>query len=195
MTSFDSSRPARWALLLFGLVAAWGCASEVIPNYGDPAEVVGGVGAGPTTGNGGSGGATTTSKCDIDTDCGGVSYAADIFPILNKGGGMKSCSKTDGSPIDCHSESQGMLKLTPGDAAGHRTALLSYVLDSPEGKGAYIVPCDPEGSKIICNLIVSDGANPSPPCGKPMPYAKASAPTMAEIQLIKDWIACGAPDN
>lgn len=191
MTRFRSQRPGRpWVLFLSSLLfaGAWSCASEVIPNYGDPAQVAGGVGG---AGGAVTTGSTTTVECEVDPDC-AVSFKDDIFPILDRNG-TQGCAVSDGAIIGCHSEGKGNLTLVAGDPASYFKGLTEYVLDSPEGP--YIVPCDPENSKISCNLQVADGENPQEFCGAKMPLVKDSAPTTTELQAIKDWIACGAPDN
>lgn len=182
-------------LLLVVLTGAGSCASEEIPNYGDPAQVAGGVGgaggSATTTNAGGGTGGTTSSTCDVVEDC-DVSFVDDIFPILDKGG-TQGCAVTTGGALPCHSESKGNLTLIAGDPASYYAALLAYDLDDPAGP--YIAPCDPDGSKILCNLQVSDGEAPAETCGTLMPLVKANAPTQVQLQALKDWIACGAPDN
>jgi hypothetical protein len=166
----------------------WGCASEEIPKYGDPAEVAGGVGGSgasgttTTTGSGGSGGA-----CTPDDAC-AVKFAADVFPILDTTAKCATalCHGDEGS-------SPGGFKVTAGDAASYYGVLTTFVL---EGGGDYIVPCDPDSSKLLCNLKASDGDNPRGECGKKtMPLSSSDAPTLAQIKDIEDWIACGAPNN
>lgn len=178
-------------LLFVALAGAPGCASEVIPTYGDPAQVAGGVGGGvTTTGPGGSGGNSTTSststECVPDPEC-DVSFAEDVFPVLDTKGGCAAASP-------CHQSGAKGLTLTPGDVASYYQALTSYTLDSPAEP--YIAPCDPAGSTILCNLQLSDGSESEfGKCGTLMPYTPAGSPTPAELDLIKDWIACGAPNN
>ena len=177
------------SLLLVALVGLTGCASEVIPNYGDPAQVAGGVGGGaPTTSSSGSSTTTSTTatECTPDPEC-DVSFAEDVFPLLDTKGGCAAASP-------CHQSGAKGLTLMPGDVAGYYAALTGYTLDDPADP--YIVPCDPDKSTILCNLQLADGAqNPYGKCGTSMPYTAAASPTPAELDLIKDWIACGAPNN
>lgn len=165
-----------------------GCATEQIPNYGDPAQVAGGVGGGSsgTTTTGGDGGSGGSVACDPDPAC-AVSFATEIFPVLD------TTAKCADSGL-CHGNGSapGNLDLTAGDAASYYDALVAYVID---GGGAYVVPCDPASSQILCNLKATDGTNPNGECGATMPVAKNDAPTLAQLKKIEDWIACGAPNN
>lgn len=170
-------------LSIAAFTAFAGCASEEIRKYGDPAEVAGGVGGSSSTGTtttsaGGGGGAMCEPTCD-------VSFQTDIFPVLDT---AAKCADT----AACHSTGKGNLTLIPGDSASYYTALTTYMLEDPAG--AYIVPCDPDQSKIICNLQLNDNSN-TMPCGTGMPLNPADGPTPAQLQDIKDWIACGAKDN
>lgn len=168
-------------LVLAACAAAWGCASEEIPKYGEPAQGVGGS-TGGTAGTGGTGGA-----CEVDPAC-AVKFGTDVFPVLD------TTSKCADAGL-CHGNgmSPGGLALEAGNAADYHGALTSFVL--ADG-GKYVVPCDPGNSKLLCNLKVSDGDNPHGECGKAtMPVAAADAPTLAQLQAIEDWIECGAPNN
>jgi hypothetical protein len=87
----------------------------------------------------------------------------------------------------------------PADAAAAHEAITTYVF---QGTSPYVVPCDPEASKLLCNLRVSGAqANPFGSCGSPMPKASINdavddrplAPD--ELALVEAWIACGAPEN
>lgn len=183
---------AASALLLLALAAGSGCASEVIPTYGDPAQVAGGVGGAGgsvTTGNDGGGGGTTTStptECQVDPAC-AVSFLEDVLPVLDTKGGCAAASP-------CHQAGAKGLTLMPADAAGYYAALTSYTLDDPADP--YVVPCDPDKSTLLCNLQLSGGAeNPFGTCGTKMPISPDDGPTPAELDAIKDWIACGAPNN
>ncbi|MEZ4302383.1 MAG: hypothetical protein R3B70_46075 [Polyangiaceae bacterium] len=182
MPTSHSHRPGgSWLLLAACSAALLSCASEEIPNFGDPAQVAGGVGGG-STGTTGSGG-----KCEVDAQC-SVSFKDDIFPFLD---GTANCAASG-----CHADGQGNLILEAGDAAGYYDALVAYQLDNPPDVGAYVVPCSPAQSKILCNLKVSDLAdNPNGACGVTMPIVAKNGPNEAQLQAIEDWIACGAPDN
>jgi hypothetical protein len=178
-------RPQRfgrsWVLLLVAGSATWGCASEEIPTYGDPARVAGGVGGG------GVGGSTTTSvMCDVDPAC-AVSFKDDIFPVLD------TTSKCATTTAKCHGEGIGNLTLVEGDAASYYKGFKECTV---KNAGDCIVPCDPDSSKLLCNFKVSAGTNKYGKCGKlTMPIKVADAPTEAQLQAIADWITCGAPDN
>lgn len=178
----SSSHRSRgsWVLSLVTCAACWGCASEEIPKYGDPAQVAGGVGgSGGGTSAGGSGGAA----CVPDAAC-AVSFEADIFPVLD---GTGKCAS--GSP--CHGDGAGDITIQP-DAASY----LAVLKDISISTGKYVVPCEPENSQILCNLKVSDAAdNPHGECGKTMPITAQDGPTVDQLKAIEDWIACGAPEN
>jgi len=142
----------------------------------------------PTTG------ATTSSStggsCTPGSGCVTMrSFQNDVFPILEGSGGCTQSS--------CHgSTDNGKLLLPTGNAAASHAALVLYSLDSNPGPtGPYVVPCDPQNSKLLCNLVLAGGAqNPYGNCGSSMPIG-TSQMTAAELDLIAEWIACGALDN
>jgi len=174
-------------LFLGACALGWGCASEEIPKYGDPSQVAGGVGgSGSTTTSSGTAG--TGGACDPDPTC-AVKFEADVFPILDATAKCATgalCHGTDGS-------SPGGLTLEAGNPDSYYDVLTSFVMESGDD---YVVACDPGSSKLLCNLQASDGDNPHGECGKaPMPVSPADAPTLAQIKVIEDWIACGAPNN
>jgi hypothetical protein len=161
-----------------------GCATEEIPPYGDPARVVGGAGPGGSTGSGGS--------CTVNSQC-PRSYKNDVFPILEN---TAKCSAMG----TCHGSGGGDLTLNAGDAAGTLATLKGY---SFQQTSPYIVPCDKAASKMLCNLRVEGdaGSNPYGSCGSRMPKASAGdsvddAPlSLDQLNIIAEWIECGAPDN
>jgi hypothetical protein len=169
--------------LLVAGAAGWGCASEQIPEYGDPGQVAGGVG-------GGSDGSTTTGPpCNVDPAC-AVKFATDVFPALDttaKCATGATCHGTSGT-------SPGGFTVEAGNPDSYYDVLTTFVI---EAGGAYIVKCDPDNSKMLCNLKVTSGdTNPHGACGKvTMPVAPADALTLAQLTAIEDWIACGAPNN
>ena len=164
----------------FGWVAALavvaGCATEENVNFGDPARVVGGFFQSTATG----------PPCTPDFGC-SVSWATDIYaPLL---AGKAKC----GDAL-CHEQETGGFTFSPTDAAAAYASLTDFTL---AGEGAYIVPCDPDASTMLCNLSVDVGSNPFGGCGSPMPKMLASAAALSpnELDLIATWIQCGAPDN
>lgn len=178
-------------LLLASLASGWSCASEEIPIYGDPARVAGGASgaSGASGAGGGSGGSDTggSGPCVVQEAC-AVSFKTDIFPVLDT---RSKCSDDN----LCHGPSvkESGLELKAMDVASYHKGLLEYSLADPAGK--YIVPCNPKKSKFLCNMKLSEGTNPDPPCGTLMPQKAANGVTEAELEKIKDWIECGAPNN
>lgn len=171
-------------LLLLTLAGLWSCASEEIPRYGDPARVGGGQGGDTGTssspGGGGSGGA-----CVVDAAC-AVSFKDDLFPVLD---GKSKCAFSPG----CHGDGKGNLTLTAADVGSYYEGLTKLKLKDGTSN---IVPCDPAGSKMLCNLKVSSGTNPYGKCGSQlMPLNPVNAPTTDDLKAIEDWITCGAPNN
>lgn len=95
----------------------------------------------------------------------------------------------------CHGDGKGNLTLTSGDPAGGRAALMAWtIVKAPQVGKPYVVPGDPAGSGMLCNLKLDDGdggtVNPWGECGEPMPALGALSP--GQLQAIADWIACGA---
>ncbi len=94
-----------------------------------------------------------------------VSFSRDIQPILSRHG----CNS-------CHGGSGGLVVATVAD-----------ILKGGD-HGPAIVPGDAGASLIIQKL------SPTPPFGDRMPRGGAYLPD-ATIQIIRDWIEQGAPDN
>lgn len=173
---------------LFGSSAlGLSCATEEEVLYGDPARVVGGGGPGPTTNTGATGGA-----CEPDPSC-TVSFEADVFPIF---AGPSACGEGP-----CHEAATSDFQFDKTDPAQAYEALLAYQLDDEAAGGPYVVGCQPEASRLLCNLEYAPGvASPFGECGVLMPQliedAVNDAPIDADQQaIILEWIECGAPDN
>ncbi|MDI3288840.1 hypothetical protein [Polyangium sp. 15x6] len=174
----------RSSILLLAALAALpmavaGCATEEIPPYGDPAEVVGGAGASSS-----SGGVT----CTGDSMC-AVSFANDVVPILEAKG---KCADAQ-----CHGMGAGTISLTAGNAETLRTELLGLTV----ANGPYIACEAAENSKMLCNLRVEMGVTKPPNCGSLMPKVDPDDTVddarlnQTEYTTIEEWIKCGAPDN
>lgn len=107
-----------------------------------------------------------------------VSFAADVQPILTA-----NCAA-----IGCHTGAfpAGLLNLTAGVAYGNLVAMDS--LECPPTDR--VAPGDPDASYLVHKL---EGAGP---CfmGTQMPQGQPPLPA-AQIQLIRDWITQGAPNN
>jgi hypothetical protein len=70
-------------------------------------------------------------------------------------------------------------------------AAFTPAMTSPGGVN-YIVPgnTDPTKSSFVCSVDSTTGAT----CGNLMP--KGLAPLSAtDVQMIRTWVTCGAPDN
>ncbi len=170
--------PALW-------LAAQGCATEEEITYGDPAKVAGASSAG--------GGSSTGGSCAPDPSC-AVSFKDDIFaPILE--------AKAKCSASSCHGGGTAGLLMVPGDFDGAYAALTTYELSGDRGR--YVVPCDLEASKMLCNMKVDPeaGASTHGKCGSLMPKALLSDPvddepvSLEDVETIAQWIQCGAPSN
>jgi len=187
----------RLLLVTSALSAAMfgGCATEEIPQYGDPANLVGSAGA--TAGaSGSSSGASGSSSgmCYPDAGC-AVSFANDIFPILETKG---KCSEAE-----CHAPAAMRAPaITAGDAAASYAVLIAHPFnEDPMVK--YIAPCDTAASKILCNMKLGamTGLNAYGDCSPRMPKVTAMDTvaddylTQAEVNKIAEWITCGAPNN
>lgn len=126
-----------------------------------------------------------------------VRFGEDIFtPIFDSAGSAKCAD------VACHGDPanvQGDLLLVPGDAAASREALLAYQFDKPAGP--YITCATPQDSKLLGNLAVAAGE--TNPYGKlPLlmpilgdPAVTAEPLTAQQLELIYQWIVCGAPNN
>jgi hypothetical protein len=194
---------------LFGLLlsSAVGCETETEPLYGEPDEVVGatsGASQGATTsttnattttssvgaggdggGSSGSGGAGGGGVCDPSAPC-AVSFGDQIYPVLTT-----SCRGTG----FCHGDTEfAASKFAVTTKSATYDATTTYSIDAGQN---YVVPCDPANSKILCNIVVPGGDHGAA-CGKAMPpmgQEPADGVDAAELDLLSQWIACGAPNN
>jgi hypothetical protein len=139
-----------------------------------------------------SGGATTGGACTVNAAC-KVSFKKDIFtPIVD---GPAGCTGTK----LCHGGDtpMGDMILVPGDAHAAYVEFVNYTLKAKPGPGgAYLSPCDPMHSQILCNTAISDGDNPYGSCGTVMPFGSAATKlTKKQLDTLAEWITCGAPEN
>ena len=178
---------ASCAFALSSLFLIAGCATEDPVAFGDPANVVGGASSGSSAPTGASSG----GSCSVDPSC-QVRFSVDVFGSALSGTGKCSASS-------CHGAGISGLTLTEGDAKGAYAALTTYTLAT---HGAYVVPCDPASSMLLCNLKVdASSTNPYGSCGSLMPKVKPSDAvddvplSVPQIEAIAKWIQCGAPDN
>jgi len=166
----------------------------------------GGSGGGET-GGGGTGGGGTGGGPSCPT------FEQDIFPILEQAGCSKSKSDT-GHPLGCH-QSGNDPQLAPlldkgAPASDWYKAIMTVKLEHPDpnigGEDSYVVTNNAAGSHLPCSIYVSTGAHPFPPdCGRMMPETEAGEPLMklnyewsagpSDIQMIADWINCGAKEK
>jgi hypothetical protein len=184
----------RVVLAALALVAAASflfaaCSTEEEIIFGDPACPANRCQSGGAGGN--SGGTDCTTP---DENC-AVHFAADIFEPIFDANGSAKCANTQchGNPMDL----QGDLLLIPGDAFSSREALLAYQFDKPAGP--YITCKNPAESKILCNMFLGIGVtNTYGKCLTTMPLVDelgAEPLTESQLELIAQWIACGAPNN
>lgn len=120
-------------------------------------------------------------KCDGGLPDAGpcsVSFATTLWPNM-AATGKWLCASTN-----CHG---GVTQPVFQDPAGAYTALSNRLT---AGK-PYINPCstDPAASSFYCNM-----GGGGTPCGNPMPL-NAPAATMMELDQIRTWVQCGAPNN
>lgn len=168
------------------LIAACSTEEEII--FGDPACPANRCQSGAAGGPGSSDCTTPDENC-------AVHFAADIFePIFDANGSAKCANaQCHGNPMDI----QGDLLLVPGDAFSSREALLAYQFDKPAGP--YITCKNPPESRILCNMFLGVGVtNTYGKCLTTMPLIDelgAQPLTESQLELIAQWIACGAPNN
>lgn len=176
-------RGAAVAALLAAIAA--GCATVDTVQFGEKDCAAGGcLQAGASS----SSSSSTGGSCTPDPDC-AVSYATDIFDTILDG--PAGCTGAT-----CHGTgtASGDLTLDTGHAHAAFVAMTAYQLDGDP----YIVPCDKDASKLLCNIALADGAtNPFGKCGSTMPLTLDGQMklTPAELDLLAEWIACGAPEN
>lgn len=124
-----------------------------------------------------------------------VKWSTDVFPILEM---TAKCSDAV-----CHAPAAAQLPaMTAGDAAATYQSLIDHkFLEEPAD--AYIVPCDPNASKMMCNLKLDPiwGTNMYGSCAPRMPKVSLNdavddkALSLDELNKIAEWITCGAPNN
>lgn len=139
-----------------------------------------------------SGGATTGGACTVNAMC-KVSFKKDIFAAIVDG--PAGCTGT----ALCHGGDtpMGDMILKPADAHAAYVEFVNYTLkDKPGPGGAYLTPCDPAHSQIMCNTSISDADNPYGSCGTVMPFGSAATKlTKKQLDTLAEWITCGAPEN
>lgn len=180
---------AALAMAAVASVVVAACSTEEEIIFGDPAcpanrcqaSAAGGTGEG--------------TDCTMPDENCAVHFAADIFePIFDANGSAKCANaQCHGNPADI----QGDLVLVPGDAFSSREALLAYQFDKPAGP--YITCQNPPESRILCNMFLGIGVtNTYGKCLTTMPLIDelgAEPLTESQLELIAQWIACGAPNN
>lgn len=183
------TRHAITVLGLLTLTSVWACETEEKLNIVPSGQAVGatvtagpGPGSGPTMSGSGGGGCVPDPACE-------VSFADDIHAGWLDDPNVGGCSKEG-----CHDagSAEGGL-VYPSVVADAHASLLAYQLGS---EGAYIVPCDPAASKMLCNMKVpNDFDNPFGECGSTMPVTIGGPQRVTEEQLnmLAAWIECGAP--
>lgn len=176
------------AVALAGLSIS-ACSSEDPVLFGNPDCPAGRCQSG-ATGSSSSGGTDCVPSGNVCM----VRFGDDIFKPLFDATGAAKCAD-----VTCHGDPanvQGRLLLVPGDAVASRQALLDYQFDNPAGP--YITCTTPADSKILCNMSLGATANPYGKCSLTMPVVDnvgAQTLTQAQLELIAQWIACGAPNN
>lgn len=185
------------AIVGIGVAGAYasGCSTEEAVMYGDP-DCVAGRCLNVSTASSTSGG----TDCMPNGDGGGcaVSFTNDIFDAIMDTKGTAKCADAQ-----CHGDPnnvQGDLLLVPGDALSSRKALLAYQFDKPAGP--YITCETPEESRFLCNMLLEAGVTNkyATKCATLMPTTLGlqigQVPlTEAQLDMIAEWIKCGAPNN
>ena len=187
---------AVFALVLFG----GGCETAEQVEFGDPARVAGGFNDIPTD---------PAADCVVNNAC-SVSWSNRIYAgILDAPLASSEPTGACGAPA-CHDSGAGGLVFQSGNSADAFFRLTTFGLPSPptEPPRPYVVPCHPELSHIMCNLLFEDGVvNPhvgdgqalTGGCGSVMPKPDEDVVTeplnQEQLDDIAEWIACGAPQN
>jgi hypothetical protein len=175
---------------------AAGCGASDDPVlFGDPECVAGRcLNVGTASASSSSGG----TDCKPDGGACSVQFATQIFDAILDVKGTAKCAD-----VQCHGDPnniQGDLLLVAGDALSSRKALLEYQFDKPAGP--YITCGAPEDSRFLCNMLLEAGVTNkyAAKCATLMPTTLGpdvgQAPlTEAQLDLIAEWIKCGAPNN
>ena len=187
-----SARTLTAAALALGF-SAWAaaCSSLETVAFSDGDCVAGGC-AQATTSASSSSSSTSGGSCTVNTNC-AVSWSTDIFAGIIEAQ-ASGCTTTG----VCHGDGKGGITLEAGKAHEAYEALKAYTLLALPGPvKPLIVPCDKAASGMLCNVKVDSGdpgTNPYGECGSLMPLLGTNL-TMAQLNQIADWIACGAPEN
>lgn len=151
---------------------ATGTATGTTPPAGDSGMPAPAGDSGTTTGTDSG---TSTMGCS-------VSWATDVFPMLESTG-----SGACGSGA-CHANGAQQPTVLDGNAAGTYNTFKNYTLINAVG---YITPgnTNPANSSIDCDLVTGlCGANP-------MPLAPTGSLSQTQKTTIDTWVKCGAPEN
>lgn len=171
------------------LAVAAGCATEESITFTDKDC----AGYGCISGAGSSSSSSSGIACTPDDMC-AVSWATDIYAKIIDG--PPGC--TNGKSCHGGGNAPGSLTLETGKPHAAYTALTGYQLDDVPGPaGPYIVPCDKDASKLLCNVVIEGATNSFGKCGTLMPqtFDGQLKLTQAEVDQIAEWIECGAPEN
>ena len=162
------------------------------PNYGQPnalnneRQPEGRSGAGSSSGDGGAGGSSIVCVANGGTqleagEC-AVSFKDQVLPAL----GRSTCAQTS-----CHGgpSPPSPPRIEPSDPGAMWAEFAAYKMNT--GGTPYVNPCskDKAESGIACNLYANN------PCGVKMPLGGTPQVPEEDIQLIEQWIECGAPNN
>jgi hypothetical protein len=214
MTSHRESKRARgrarstnirtlFAAVLCASVAGWAgaCSTVETVSFGDgdcvgvKCQQAGATSSSSSSSSAGggtssTGSTSTTTMCTVDPNC-SVKWGAEIFATIidNVDTG---CTATG----VCHGSGKGGITIQSGMPHEAYMAFMAYtLLDQPGPVKKYIVPCDKDASGILCNAKPESGmTNPYGACGSLMPLLGTNL-TMTQLNMIADWIACGAPEN
>lgn len=185
------------------------CGGETSTAYGPPDGLVGraapeptttatgttpgttpgtGTGAPPPAGDAGApaatgdAGTTPTPESGTTTLGCSVSWATDVFPMLESTG-SGACGNTT-----CHANGAQPPTVLDGNPGGTYNSFKGYMILDAKG---YITPGDTNvaDSTIDCNLVTNA-------CGAGvMPLSPAGALSQAQKTTIDTWVKCGAPEN
>jgi len=118
-----------------------------------------------------SGDGVVLTRCSDSDPTADVSFSADIQPLTSRSPGGCSCHRTN---------------TTSGFNLGTYANLRRGGLNSGTN---VVIPGEP------CASIIVQKIGLAPPFGARMPYNGPPYLTASEQQLVRDWIAEGAPDN
>lgn len=187
ITRMSFARCLGFAVAVAAMFAACQPVDENVPNLAGFKGERPGSGVSKRSDAGAGGGSCNGGPLASEGVTCDISFATDVLPIFTTG--IDACGSAQ-----CHATATDY---DPNPLTGDANTVWNTLTSYTGGKSrsgqplAYVDLCstDPESSGITCNV------DPNEPCGTPMPYLANAPLDEAKREILRQWLACGAPNN